>query len=90
MKIISTLYTDYLISQKYKKISPAKYALLLYLASSIRSVSIMFDFHIVGFLNIGLKVDLDNSYTFSCSRIARITFVGKPQPKIISFKNFIR
>ena len=33
-----------LISQKYKKISPTKYALLLYLASSISSVSIMFDF----------------------------------------------
>ena len=32
-----------IISQKYKKNSPAKYALLLYLASSIRSVSIMFD-----------------------------------------------
>ena len=33
-----------LISQKYKKNSPAKYALLLYLGCSIRSVSIMFDF----------------------------------------------
>ena len=32
------------ISQKYKKNSPAKYALLLYLASSIRWISIMFDF----------------------------------------------
>ena len=32
-----------LIFQKYKKYSPAKYALLLYLTVSIRSVSIMFD-----------------------------------------------
>ena len=42
MKII--LYTDYLISQKYKKYSPAKYAKLLYQASSKRWISIMFDF----------------------------------------------
>ena len=33
-----------LIFQKYKKNSPAKYAKLLYLASSIRWISIMFDF----------------------------------------------
>ena len=32
-----------LISQKYKKYSPTKYALLLYLAVAIRLVSIMFD-----------------------------------------------
>ena len=32
-----------LISQKYLKYSPAKYALLLYLVVSIRSVSIIFD-----------------------------------------------
>ena len=32
-----------LISQKYKKNSPGKYALLLYLAISIRWISIMFD-----------------------------------------------
>ena len=30
MKITTTLYTDYLISQKYKKWSPGKYAMLLY------------------------------------------------------------
>ena len=32
-----------LISQKYKKNSPGKYALLLYLTISIRCISIMFD-----------------------------------------------
>ena len=42
MKIISTL-TDYLISQKYKKWSPGKYAMLLYVAVSIRWISIRFD-----------------------------------------------
>ena len=31
-----------LISQKYKKYSPGKYAMLLYLAISIRWISIMF------------------------------------------------
>ena len=35
MKIKST-YIDYLISQKYKKCSPGKYALLLYVAVSVR------------------------------------------------------
>ena len=44
------LYTDYLISQKYKKNSPAKYAKLLYLASSIRWISIMFDFDYLTFI----------------------------------------
>ena len=33
-----------LISQKYKKCSPGKYALLLYVAVSIRWISIRFDF----------------------------------------------
>ena len=37
------LYTDYLISQKYKKWSPGKYAMLLYVAVSIRWISIRFD-----------------------------------------------
>ena len=37
------LYTDYLISQKYKKCSPGKYAMLLYVAVSIRWISIRFD-----------------------------------------------
>ena len=32
-----------LISQKYKKCSPGKYALLLYVAVSIRWISIRFD-----------------------------------------------
>ena len=32
-----------LISQKYKKYSPGKYALLLYVAVSIRWISIRFD-----------------------------------------------
>ena len=36
------LYTDYLTSQKYKKCSPGKYALLLYVAVSIRWISIGF------------------------------------------------
>ena len=53
MKIIST-YIDYLISQKYKKISPGKYALLLYVAVSIRWISIMFD------SNITLRSELLN------------------------------
>ena len=33
-----------LISQKYKKCSPGKYAMLLYVAVSIRWISIKFDF----------------------------------------------
>ena len=37
------LYTDYLISQRYKKCSPGKYPLLLYLAVSIRWISVRFD-----------------------------------------------
>jgi len=37
------LYTDYLISQKYEKCSPGKYAMLLYVAVSIRWISIRFD-----------------------------------------------
>ena len=37
------LYTDYLISQKYKKCSTGKYAMLLYVAVSIRWLSIRFD-----------------------------------------------
>ena len=35
-----------LISQKYKKCSPGKYAMLLYVAVSIRWISIRFDFYI--------------------------------------------
>ena len=37
------LHTDYLICQKYKKCSPGKYAMLLYVAVSIRWISIRFD-----------------------------------------------
>ena len=36
-------FTKTLISQKYKKNSPGKYALLLYLAISIGWISLMFD-----------------------------------------------
>jgi len=38
------LYSDYLISQKYKKCFPGKYAMLLYVAVSIRRISVRFDF----------------------------------------------
>ena len=37
------LYTDYLVSQKYKKCSPGKYMALLYVEVSIRWFSIKFD-----------------------------------------------
>ena len=37
-------YKKHLISQKYKKCSSAKYALLLYVAVSIKWISIRFDF----------------------------------------------
>ena len=41
---LNLLYTDYLISQKnIKKCSPGKYAMLLYVAVSIRLISIRFD-----------------------------------------------
>ena len=43
MKITTTLYTDYLISQKYKKWSPGKYAMLLYVTVSIHPISIRSD-----------------------------------------------
>ena len=43
MKLYTAYFSKSLISQKYKKFSPTKYALLLYLAVSIRLVSIMFD-----------------------------------------------
>ena len=37
---------------------------------------------------LGLKVfNSDETYTFSCNRNAQVTFVGKPQLKIIIFKN---
>ena len=36
-------YKKRLISQKYKKCSPGKYAMLLYLAVSLRWISIRFD-----------------------------------------------
>ena len=51
-----------LISHKYKKNSPAKYALLLYLASSIRSVSIMFDIEKTDIPNIPSIPMMDISY----------------------------
>ena len=41
-----------LIYQKYKKCSPGKYALLLYVAVSIRRISIMFDSVNLGFKQI--------------------------------------
>ena len=37
-------FTKRFNSQKYEKISPGKYALLLYVAVSIRWISIRFDF----------------------------------------------
>ena len=38
-----TVLQERLISQKYKKCSPGKYAMLLYVAVSIRWISIRFD-----------------------------------------------
>ena len=45
------------ISQKYKRCSPAKYALLLYVAVSIRWISIRFDFVFYA-LKVGRKPQL--------------------------------
>ena len=42
--IIYNVLQKRLISQKYKKCSPGKYALLLYIAVSIRWISLRFDF----------------------------------------------
>ena len=63
--ISSNVLQRRLISQKYKKCSPGKYALLLYVAVSIRWISIRFDFV---FNNIRLHV-------------AKVIFVENPRKK---------
>ena len=51
-----------LISQKYKKCSPGKYALLLFVAVSIRWISIRFDFVFL-WCNILASLNKIRSYT---------------------------
>ena len=59
LRVTKTLNTDYLISQKYRKCSPGKYAMFLYVAVSIRWISIRFDFQFP-FLRIVSPVKICN------------------------------
>ena len=56
--IIYNVLQKRLISQKYKKCSPGKYAMLIYVAVSIHWISIRFDFIVRPGLKIYLKSQL--------------------------------
>ena len=73
MKVISyNFLRKRLISQKYKKCSPGKYTLLLYIAVSIRWISIRFDMTLTCSLYINMKHQKANFFLgfpwfFSCN-----------------------
>ena len=74
-----------LISQKYKKCSPGKYALLLYVAVSIRWISIRFDAEqsTISAHKLNTLFTVAMKYSHSRGKINVLTL--KTKTKIISF-----
>ena len=88
--IIFNVLLKRLISQKYKKCFPGKYALLLYVAVSIRWISITFDFYIDYFNSVKNTGFISTIVHISCIYLCvHVNFTLLKEKNFLTFKKLI-